>query len=191
LDNHFDRWQVTSWSNIEHLQHSCGSTDQNGPKSQSLQTDTCCLSSVVLFLFIHVLYSSLGFRKHLLRKKPLHNVQIISKLMWLEDCVTEAGPLPGGGRGRGFEWQYKEWQRYADRYSGTVSRHHHSRQSILSCYQGNRAQRHTGVSVSVTQCLLSWQRDQSSPGCVGNCVFIYLYFLHLLWDWMMKMILNG
>lgn len=96
--------------------------------------------------------------------------------------VTEAGPLSGGGRNRGFEWQYKEWQRYADRYSETVSRRRHSEQSILSCYQGNRAQRHWGkcgcqaVPVCVFCCHGNKIKAAQVIGCLRNYAFIYLSF---------------
>lgn len=89
--------------------------------------------------------------------------------------VKEAGPLSGGGRSRGFEWQYKEWQRYADRYSGTVSRASRASSAVTRA----TAQHHPGVSVALSRtCLLSVVMTTRSKH--------YLSFPYLLCNWMMK-----
>lgn len=95
--------------------------------------------------------------------------------MWLEDCGKGGGPLSGGGRSRGFEWQYKEWQRYADRYSGTVSRASRASSAVTRA----TAQHHPGVSVALSRtCLLSVVMTTRSKH--------YLPFPYLLCNWMMK-----
>lgn len=86
---------------------------------------TCAVWAQLLWFYSFIFYIlHLGLENIYLECRNLSTTMCKSSV---NSCdwrivVKEEGPLSGGGRGCGFEWQYKEWERYADRYSGAVSR---------------------------------------------------------------------